>query len=178
MRRMIFVKGMVAALAVAMTAGQAAAGLREYCDSYARDVAHRKTNGVVVGSAGLIAGRASGTILGTGVSADRYKRAYANAFERCVDNYEGQRARNETAGTKVAGTKVAEAKVTEARAAVSKVVETKAATEAKVAENEAVEQDEAGTASWSTACARKYRSWDPQKGKYKSYSGKWKPCRL
>ena len=74
--------------------------------------------------------------------------------------------------------KRAEAKVTEARAAVSKVVETKAATEAKVAENEAVEQDEPGTASWSTACARKYRSWDPQKGKYKSYSGKWKPCRL
>jgi hypothetical protein len=62
--------------------------------------------------------------------------------------------------------------VTETKATETKVTETKAAVN-KVAENE-----EASGGSWTKACARKYRSWDPQKGKYKSYSGKWKPCRL
>ncbi|MGE0240873.1 MAG: BA14K family protein [Parvibaculaceae bacterium] len=156
-------KGMGAALAVAVMTGQASAGLREYCDSYARDVAYRKTNGGApvdrgesVGTSSIIGG-SGGTILGAGVTGNRYKRAYTNAFERCVDNYEGQRARNETAEDKVAGTKVV----------VNKATETKVA-----------ESDEGSAGSWTKACARKYRSWDPQKGKYKSYSGKWKPCRL
>jgi|GEM_PF-2841005 len=176
MRQVILVKGMGAALAVAVIAvmaGQASAGVREYCDSYARDVAHRKING----GANVGIGSVGGTILGAGVTGDRYKRAYTNAYERCVNNYEGQRVTTEPAEKKVAETKVAEAKVTE-----TKVTETKAAankvTATKVAANEVAEKDEASGASWAKACARKYRSWDAQKGKYKSYSGKWKPCRL
>lgn len=163
MRRMILVSGMGAALAVAVIAGQASAGIREYCDSYARDVAHRKTNG----GADVGTGSVGGTILGAGVTSNPYKRAYANAFERCLNNYEGQRASPATAETKVT-----ENKVTENKAVVSKVTET------KVAENEAVEKDKASPGSWTEACARKYRSWDAQKGKYKSYTGKWRPCRL
>jgi hypothetical protein len=156
---------MGAALAVAVMAGfagQASAGLREYCDSYARDVAHRKTNGgadVLVGTIGgaltgalvgglidrgegagkgAIIGGVGGTLLGAGVTSDRYKRAYANAYERCVDNYEGQRARYESAE----------------------------------------DDDDGDKRSWTKACARKYRSFNPQTGKYKSLSGKWRPCRL
>ena len=40
----------------------------------------------------------------------------------------------------------------------------------KVAANEPIDKDK--------ACARKYRSYDPQTGKYKSMSGKLRPCRL
>lgn len=169
MRRMILARCLVAVVALTVTAGfagTASAGLRDYCDSYARDVAHRKTNGgadVLVGTIGgalsgaligglidrgegagkgAIIGGVGGTLLGAGVTSDRYKRAYANAFERCMDNYEGQRIRQQ-----------------------------------------AVNDDDADDAaasgrSWSKACARKYRSFDPQTGKYKAMSGKWKPCRL
>ena len=42
---------------------------------------------------GAIIGGVGGTLLGAGVTSDRYKRAYANAYERCMDNYEGQRVR-------------------------------------------------------------------------------------
>ena len=58
MKRMILAKCMGALMALTVMAGfagQASAGLREYCDSYARDVAHRKTNGgadVLVGTIG------------------------------------------------------------------------------------------------------------------------------
>jgi hypothetical protein len=164
MRRMILAKCMGAALALTVAtgfAGTASAGLRDYCDSYARDVAHRKTNGgadVLVGTIGgalggaligglvdrgegagkgAIIGGVGGTILGAGVTSDRYKRAYANAYERCMDNYEGQRVRREAAN-----------------------------------------DDDDGGRSWTKACARKYRSFNPQTGKYKTASGKWRPCRL
>ena len=160
MKRIALAKCMGVAMLLAVTAGfagTASAGPRAYCDSYARDVAHRKTNGgadVLVGTIGgalggaligglidhgrgagrgAIIGGVGGTLLGAGVTSDRYRRAYDNAFERCMDNYEGQRV-------------------------------------------QAV--DEEGDRSWTKACARKYRSFDPQTGKYKSESGKWRPCRL
>ena len=165
MRGMILAKCMGAALAMTVMAGlagEASAGAREYCDSYARDVAHRKTNGgadVLVGTIGgavtgavigglidrgegagkgAIIGGVGGTLLGAGVTSDRYKRAYANAYERCMDNYEGERVRYRPPKS----------------------------------------QTDGGGRSWTKACARKYRSFDPQTGKYKAMSGKWKPCRL
>ena len=176
MTRMILAKCMGAALAAAVMAGfagQASADLREYCDSYARDVAHRKTNGgadvlagtiggavtgAVIGGLidrgegagkGAIIGGVGGTLLGAGVTSDRYKRAYANAYERCMDNYEGQRIRVEAA-------------------------------QKGDDKDETVAEADSGSSgrSWSKACARKYRSFDPQTGKYKSNSGKWRPCRL
>jgi uncharacterized protein YcfJ len=160
---MIFAKGVGAALALTVMAGfvgQASAGPRQYCDSYARDVADHATNGgadVLVGTiggalggaligglighgkgagTGAIIGGVGGTVVGAGVTSDRYKRAYANAYERCMDNYEGQR--------------------TGYRAY----------------------DDDGGGRSWTRACARKYRTFDPQTGKYQTASGKWKPCRL
>jgi hypothetical protein len=162
MRKMILAKCMGAAIAVTVMAGfvgQASAGLRQYCDSYARDFANHETNGgadVLVGTLGgalggaligglidngrgagrgAIIGGVGGTVLGAGVTSDRYKRAYAYAYERCMDNYEGQR-------TGYQG------------------------------------YDNGGGRSWTKACARKYRSFDPQTGKYKTASGKWKTCRL
>lgn len=162
MKRMILAKCMGAALALSVLAGfagQASAGPRAYCDSYARDVASRKTNGgadVLVGTVGgaiggaligglighgrgagtgAIIGGVGGTVLGAGVTSDRYKRAYANAFDRCMDNYEGGGTRYQA-------------------------------------------YDNGGGRSWTKACARKYRSFDPQTGMYRTGSGKWKPCRL
>lgn len=164
MKRMILAKCMGVAMALAVTAGfagTASAGPRGYCDSYARDVAHRKTNGgadVLVGTIGgalggaligglidrgegagkgAIIGGVGGTLLGAGVTSDRYRRAYDNAFERCMDNYEGQRVRYQ-----------------------------------------AVNDENSGGRSWSKACAKKYRSFNPQTGKYKTESGKWRACRL
>src|SRR5258706_1496052 len=48
MKRIILARGIGAVIVLTVMAGfvgQASAGLREYCDSYARDVASRKTNG-------------------------------------------------------------------------------------------------------------------------------------
>jgi hypothetical protein len=226
---MILPKGMGAVLALAVMAGfagQASADVREYCDSYAHDVANRKTNGVADGSAGTV----GHTVLGAGVTNDRFKRAYTNAFERCVNNYEGTRnatAQDATTDQKPADKKAAVSETTDKQAAASgdttdgkvaasddvtddsaaanastdasaapneaadaseapikpakkkaaaseaKPKKVAAASEAKpkkVAANEAVNKDE--------ACARKYRSYDPQIGKYKSLTGVWRPCRL
>src|SRR5262245_33949034 len=143
MKRMISAECVSLAMAlilVAGFAGQASAGLREYCDSYARDVANRKTNG---GAGGLIdlgqgAGKGIGgvgdTVLGAGVASDRYKRAYANAFGRCVDNYEGTRVRNETDENGVTQQKVSEQKVSEQKV-----------TEKKAAANEATDKNVAAS---------------------------------
>jgi uncharacterized protein YcfJ len=154
---------MAAAMAVTIMAGfvgQASAGPRQYCDSYAHDVAEHETHGgadVLVGTiggalggaligglighgkgagTGAIIGGVGGTVVGAGVTSDRYKRAYAYAYERCMDNYESQR--------------------TGYRAY----------------------DDDSGGRSWTRACARKYPSFNPQTGKYQTASGKWKPCRL
>src|SRR4029079_8930281 len=103
MVRMILAKGVGPARALTVMAGfvgQASADLHQYCDSYARDVANRKTNGgagVVGGTighgkgAGTLIRGVGGTVLGAGVTSDRYKRSYVNAYERCVDNYQGTR---------------------------------------------------------------------------------------
>jgi uncharacterized protein YcfJ len=158
MQKMVMAKCIGAAMAVAVMAGfvaQASAGPRQYCDSYAHDVANRETNGgadVLVGTiggavggaiigglighgkgagTGAIIGGVGGTVVGAGVTSDRYKRAYAYAYERCMDNYESQRTGYD-----------------------------------------------AGGRSWTKACARKYRNFDPQTGKYRTASGQWKPCRL
>ena len=69
MTGMILAKSMGAALAVAVmagSAGEASAGLREYCDSYARDVAHRKINGGADVLVGTIGGALSGALIGGG----------------------------------------------------------------------------------------------------------------
>jgi hypothetical protein len=208
---MILAKGAGAALALIVMAGfvgQASADLRQYCDSYARDVANRKTNsgadvlgGTVGRSRGARIGGVGGTVLGARVTSDRYKRSYVNAYERCVDNYEGTRAATaEDIATdqKVTDKKVPEAtdkkvpeatdkkvpeatakkvaanEVTDKKPAAAEPTKKKAAasqpTEKKIAANEPINKDK--------ACARKYRSFDPQTGKYKSYGGKWRSCRL
>jgi uncharacterized protein YcfJ len=161
MKRMILTKSIGAALALTVLAGfvgQASAGPRQYCDSYAHDVANRETNGgadVLAGTVGgavggaiiggliggngrsagtgAIIGGVGGTVLGAGVTSDRYKRAYNYAYNRCMDNYESR------AGYR--------------------------------------SYDDGGR-SWTKACARKYRNFDPQTGKYRTASGQWKPCRL
>jgi len=165
---MVLAKCMGVAMALAVTAGfagTASAGPRAYCDSYARDVAHRRTNGgadVLVGTIGgalsgaligglidhgrgagrgAIIGGVGGTLLGAGVTSDRYRRSYDNAFARCMDNYEGQRVRYQ-------------------------------------ADDNAADNGEGSGRSWTKACAHKYRSFNPQTGKYKAGSGNWKPCRL
>ena len=170
MTRITLARCVGAAMALAVTAGftgTASAGPRAYCDSYARDVAHRKTNGgadVLVGTIGgalggaligglidhgrgagrgAIIGGVGGTLLGAGVTSDRYRRAYDNAFARCMDNYEGQPVRYEAAP--------------------------------KVKK---VEKAELDADTRDAACARKYRSYDSKIGKYKSESGKMRPCRL
>jgi hypothetical protein len=162
MKRMITMKCMSAVMAVtvmAAFAGQASAGLRQYCDSYARDAANHATNGgadVLVGTiggavggaiigglighgrgagTGAIIGGVGGTVVGAGVTSDRYKRVYANAYDRCMDNYESQ-------GTGYRA------------------------------------YDDYGGGSWTRACARKYPTFNPQTGKYRTSSGVWKPCRL
>lgn len=162
MNGLTLAKGMGAAMVVIAMTGfvaQATAGPREYCDSYAHDVANHETNGgadvlagtlggavggAIIGGliggngksagTGAIIGGVGGTVLGAGVTSDRYKRAYNYAYNRCMDNYESHR------------------------------------TGYKAYDN--------GGQSWTQACARKYRNFNPQTGKYRTSSGQWKPCRL
>ncbi len=202
MKRMILAKGFGAALALTLMAGfagQASAGLREYCASYARDVANRKTNGGADALVGTIGEALGGTVLGAGVASNRYKRVYANAYDRCVANYEGTREPDATAQAeapeqKITGKKVAASETTENEVITSEVTEKKVAaseatdkkvaaskvTEKKVAASVPVKKNVAANDALNKdkACARKYRSYDPQVGKYKSYGGKWRPCRL
>ena len=118
MKRNFLAKFMGVAMALAVAAGfagTASAGPRAYCDSYARDVAHRKTNGgadVLVGTIGgalggaligglidhgrgagrgALIGGVGGTLVGAGVTSDRYRRAYDNAFERCMTTMKASR---------------------------------------------------------------------------------------
>ena len=213
MTRMVLAKWMGVAMALAVMAGfagTASAGLRAYCDSYARDVAHRKTNGgadAIVGTVGgalggaligglvdngrgagrgAIIGGVGGTILGAGVTSDRYRRAYDNAFARCMDNYEGQRVRYQATDQpdQAAAKPVqpAEKPVQEAEKpvqAAAKPVQV-AAKPVQVAAKpvEVAAKPEMDSTSRDKACARKYRSYDPKIGKYKSLSGKMRPCRL
>ncbi|QIG50816.1 BA14K family protein [Nordella sp. HKS 07] len=163
MNRTVLAKCVGAALAVAVTAGfagAASASPRGYCDSYARDVASRKTNGgadVLVGTVGgavggallggiidngrgagrgAIIGGVGGTLLGAGVTSDRYRRAYDNAYANCMDNYQS--------GGSYQG----------------------------------ASSYEPGSRAWVKACSRKYRSFNPDTGKYKSNSGQWRTCRI
>lgn len=186
MTQIILARCVGAAMALAVTAGftgTASASPRAYCDSYARDVAHRRTNGgadVLVGTIGgalggaligglidngrgagrgAIIGGVGGTVLGAGVTSDRYRRSYDNAFARCMDNYQGQRVDDPAA-----------ANAGQVRAKPVQV----AAKPVQVAE----EKPKMDSDSRTQACARKYRSYDPKIGKYKSGSGKMRPCRL
>ncbi|MBL8908525.1 MAG: BA14K family protein, partial [Rhizobiales bacterium] len=37
---------------------------------------------------------------------------------------------------------------------------------------------EPGTQAWNDACDRRYRSFNPKTGNYRSLSGKWRKCQL
>jgi len=197
MTRMVLAKFVGVAMALAVTAGfagTASAGPRAYCDSYARDVAHRKTNGgadVLVGTVGgalggaligglidhgrgagrgAIIGGVGGTLLGAGVTSDRYRRAYDNAFARCMDNYEGQRVQAAEKPVQVAEEPV--------QAAQKPVQVAQKPVQVAQKSVQVAEKPEMDSNARARACARKYRSFDPQTGKYMSGSGKTRPCRL
>ena len=105
--------GSTGALFFAALTAQAFAGPERYCDAFARDFADRKAynsgadvlasaafgalTGAMIGGAinnskgagaGAIIGGVSGTALSAGAASNKWRRAYNNAFEDCVNRYE------------------------------------------------------------------------------------------
>jgi uncharacterized protein YcfJ len=166
-------KAVAAALVLTGTfASTAYADSRGYCDAYARDVAERRTNGgadVLVGTIGgaltgafiggliddgegagkgAIIGGVGGTVIGAGVTGERYRETYDRAFSRCMADYAVEEDDDDDDDPPAAPVRRAKRK--------------------------AVDRGDA----WAASCAARYRSFDRKTGKYKSYSGKYKTCRL
>jgi hypothetical protein len=52
----------------------------------------------------------------------------------------------------------------------------RASTSGRPVETASTEQRTQGSAEWNAACAAKYKSFDPDTGMYKSFSGQMRPC--
>jgi uncharacterized protein YcfJ len=167
-------KAVAAAIVLTGTFASAAyADSRGYCEAYARDVAERRTNGgadVLVGTLGgaltgafigglidkgegagkgAIIGGVSGTVLGAGAASEKYKQTYERAYSRCMADYAVE-AEDDDDDDDAPAAPVRRAK------------------------RKSVDRGDA----WAANCAARYRSFDRKTGRYKSYSGKYKTCRL
>jgi hypothetical protein len=163
----------VVAAAIVLTgtfASAAYADSRGYCDAYARDVAERRTNGgadVLVGTlggaltgafiGGLIdrgEGAGKGAIIGgvggTLIGAGAASEKYQRTYERAFARCMADYAVEEDDDDEAPAAPVRRAK------------------------RKAVDRGDA----WAAACAARYRSFDRKTGRYKSYSGVYKTCRL
>ena len=166
------VAALIAATMSLGLASTAHADSRGYCDAYARDVADRRTNGgadVLVGTLGgaltgafiggiidggegagkgAIVGGAGGTLLGAGATSEKYQRTYDRAFASCMADYAVEAEEEDD--------------------------DEPAPAAAPVRKRASVDRGDA----WAAACAARYRSFDRKTGRYKSYSGRYKTCRL
>jgi uncharacterized protein YcfJ len=164
-------KAVAAALVLTGTfASSAYADSRGYCEAYARDVAERRTNGGADVLIGTLGGALTGAFIGG-----------------LIDNGEGAGKGAIIGG--VGGTVIG------AGATSEKYRETYDRAYSRCMADYAVEQDDeddddAPAApvrraksrdrgdAWAASCAARYRSFDRKTGKYKSYSGAYKTCRL
>jgi hypothetical protein len=160
---------LAAAIFCGLTSG-ALAGPDVYCDAYARDVADRKTGHGADILVGTIGGAIGGALIGG-----------------LIDKGDGAGKGAVIGG--VGGTVVGAAAVDEKwqRSYEKIFAECMDNYQPQKVEAAAVPEEAApvkksgkpkpGTKAWVAYCAAHYRSFDPDTGKYKSYSGVMKPCR-
>lgn len=178
---------LVAGIVVCALTTEASASLRGYCTAYGNEAADRKTG--IAGSAKSISATA----------ARKWQTAYDKAFSSCMSHYQVEIVK---AAAVPAASKVSEAdkvpkteKVPEVTEAALPELEKKPEKKpekklVKVASASAVEKPvekkpvkarsgkpKAGTKAWADYCAAKYRSYDADTDRYKSYSGEYRACR-
>jgi hypothetical protein len=129
--------------------GEASAGRQEYCDSYARDVANHETHGGADVLVGTIGGALGGALIGGLI--DNGRGAGRGAIIGGV-------------GGTVLGAGATSDRYNRAYG---------------YAYDRCMDRSYSDSGrSWNKACARKYPTFNPQTGKYRTASGSWKPCRL
>lgn len=162
-------KAVAAALVLTGTFASAAhADSRDYCEAYARDVADRRTNGGADVLVGTVGGALTGALIGG-----------------LIDKGEGAGKGAIIGG--VGGTLIGAGATSEkyqrtydrafARCMADYAVEDDDDDEPPAAPVRRAKSRDRGDA-WAAACAARYRSFDRKTGKYKSYSGQYKTCRL
>ncbi|MBL8905702.1 MAG: BA14K family protein, partial [Rhizobiales bacterium] len=156
---------------------QAFASAEGYCDAFARDSANRKARNsfgnVMAGSATnpVIAGASIGTAGGAqALSPDaanaKWRRAYIASYDACMFQYDGEK----TVASAAPGDEV----IIEEVDGQGDIPADEEAPEKPV--RQAKGKPEPGTQAWNDACDRRYRSFNPKTGNYRSLSGKWRKC--
>lgn len=175
---------------------QAFASAEGYCDAFARDAANRKARNtagnVIAGSPSnlVISGASISTAGGSAaLSADaannKWRRAYISAYDDCMFQYEPEKVTVATVAAAPAPEPAADTQQTDE--AVVEEVDNQAdippdepAPEkpVKKAKAKGKAKIEPGTQAWNNACDRRYRSFNPKTGLYKSLTGKWRKCQV
>jgi hypothetical protein len=185
----------VGAVFLSAFSAQAFAAAEGYCDAFARDAANRKarnsfgnvmagsaTNPVISGSSISTAGGEA--VLSADAANNKWRRAYIAAYDDCMYQYEAEKVTVATAAAP-APEPAAEASDTD------EVIVEEVGGEADIPVDEAAPEKpvkkakgksksklEPGTSAWNNACDRRYRSFNPKTGLYKSNSGRWRKCQV
>lgn len=147
-----------ATLALLPPAG-AAAGPRDYCESYARDIASQRASGT-----GILSGAAQGAVraAAAGDRSGGQASAQENVQETAARDYE------QTLSDCIAQY--------EAAPAVLEAPEAPAAPKPRTLVQSA--KLEPGSQEWVAYCTAKYKSFNAEAGTYTSYTGVERPCRV
>jgi hypothetical protein len=173
---------------------QAFASAEGYCDAFARDAANRKARNsagnVIAGSgANLVISGASISSAGGAqpMSPDaansKWRRAYIAAYDDCMYQYEAEKVTTVAAAAApepAADTEPTDEVVVEDVNSDAEIPPDEAAPEkpVKKAKAKGKSKIEPGTQAWNNACDRRYRSFNPKTGLYKSNSGRWRKCQV
>lgn len=163
---------------------QAFASAEGYCDAFARDAANRKARnsfGNVMTSSAVnpvIAGSSIGTAGGSAaLSADaansKWRRAYIASYDDCMFQYGAEKVTVDTAAAAPSDELIVEEVTGE-----NDIPVDEAAPEKPVKKAKAKGKPEPGTQAWNNACDRRFRSFNPKTGLYKSYNGRWRKCQI
>lgn len=179
----------VGAVLLSTFSAQAFAAAEGYCDAFARDAANRKARNsmgnVLAGSATnpVISGASIGNVGGTSpISPDaankQWRRAYIAAYDDCMFQYDGEKV--ETAAATPPDAQPSDEVIVQEVDEQAAIPVDEAAPEKPVSKAKAKSKAkfEPGTQAWNKACDRRYRSFNPETGLYKSLTGRWRKCQV
>jgi hypothetical protein len=159
--------GFAAAVMVCGLTSTAFAGPDVYCDAYARDVANRKTGNGADILAGTIGGAIGGALVGGLI--DKGQGAGKGAviggiggtvIGAVATNQKWHRSYDKAFADCMDNYEPQQAEASDPPPPVKKSGKPKP-----------------GTKEWAAYCTSRYRSFDADTGRYKSYSGEMRPCR-
>ena len=176
------------AVFLSVCSGQTFAAAEGYCDAFARDAANRKARNT---AGNVMAGGASNPVIsGASISTaggnqplspdaanSKWRRAYIAAYDDCMFQYEAEKVTVETAAAAPADELIVEEVDGQVDIPVDEAAPEKPKSKAK-AKAKGKAKPEPGTQAWNNVCDRRYRSFNPKTGLYKSLSGKWRKCQL